>query len=149
MAYVQPSEKEIERLKESYEEEKGVLETMEAEVEFHINNIELGVQRSKVRRIKDKLLMAASYDDFLDFNKTVCAFPVDEDCEGKIKHTFFQWFIYGNCCKSCSRKYNRNVQIMDEEPMYIFNKDHVDAWEGLDILDEKEVIHMTDNDVNV
>lgn len=109
---------------------------LELIVEYHINNPDLNQQREKVRRIKDKLILAEAILQYPSMKKSECQFPTSEYCEIKINHSFRDWSIYGNCCKTCNYELSKKTKII---PSDNFIPKRITAWDELSTLDEQDV----------
>lgn len=102
MSYKQPTEEEIAIIRIEHAEQKTKWLEMERTAIYKENNWELNKQRETVRKLYDKILMYESFDDYSRLKKDFCMFFVNGQCAGEIKNTFNHWWIYGNCCLSCS-----------------------------------------------
>lgn len=129
--YIKVSPQEIAETKKQHFLEKQNLKIIESESDYRINNPVLIKQRDLVRRLKDKIIMAEAYEEYPFFSKQKCAFNISEYCEQNINHTFYQWFIYGNCCKECSRAINSFSAKVEEEPISYTRKS---AWDDIEEL---------------
>lgn len=102
MSYKQPNEEEIALIRMEHAEQKAKWIEMERTTLYKENNWELNKQREYVRKLYDKILMFESYKNYPRLKKDFCMFFVNHQCAGEIKNTFNHWWVYGNCCLSCS-----------------------------------------------
>lgn len=135
MKYIQPTELELERLRYQHEQEKDNLIMLELISDFHINNPELHKQRSKCRKLKDKIILAEAYVMYPLLKKDYCMFPSHEYCEGSINYSFRDWVTYGNCCKICNSVVSKKAIPIDE---IIYTRNRT-AWDDLELLDKYEM----------
>lgn len=128
---------EMIELKNQHFFEKQSLRGMETFVDYRINNQELTLQRDKVRRLKDKIIMAEAYDEYPYLSKTKCGFRISEGCKVNINHSFYHWMIYGNCCQECSRVIsNSSTKFVDDDTVYY---PKYTAWDELSTLDSQDI----------
>jgi len=114
-------EQEFEQnLQAKHKEEKEALAILESTVDYKINNPILLSQRDKVRRLKDKIIYLEESKTFVP-GKYKCQFAhcadgeINPKCQKTINHTLKTWVLYGNCCRSCNKILNNEIE---EELIY-------------------------------
>lgn len=139
--YIRPTAEEVAELKRQHALEKSILRSIETVVDYKINNPELTVQRDKVRRIKDKIIMAEAFDLYPIFSKKRCAFNASEYCEEKINYSFYHWLIYGNCCRECSKFINSSPTkyLLEDTPLSVVSPTRQKFLDELSTLDAQDI----------